>query len=165
MLSTTQKQGIKTLIPKKGKNRNLLKYWRALSLLNVDYKIIAKLLANRLINVLPKIISEDQCGYLKGRYIGCNIRKIEDCFLICEDEDRPGILLYIVYEKAFDSLNLKLIEKMLVAYNFGETFVNIFKIMYNDIKSTVTNNGRFSDWFELSRGVSKVVPCLPTCLF
>jgi len=40
---------------------------------NVDYKILTKVLANRLEKVLPKIINPDQTGYVKGRYIGENI--------------------------------------------------------------------------------------------
>ncbi len=48
---------------------------RQILLLQTDYKIVAKLLAEKLQNVLPSIIHEDQSGYLKGRYIGQNIRK------------------------------------------------------------------------------------------
>ncbi len=46
--------------------------------MNTDYKIIAKLLASRLKLVLPSIINNDQSGYLKGQYIGQNIRILED---------------------------------------------------------------------------------------
>ncbi len=70
-LSIEQKRSIITLLPpKKQKNRFLLKNWRTISLLNTDYKIIAKVLATRLQTVLPSIISDDQTGYLKDRYIG-----------------------------------------------------------------------------------------------
>ncbi len=46
-LSIEQKRGIITLLPKKGKNGLYLKHWRAISLLNIDYKVIAKFLATR----------------------------------------------------------------------------------------------------------------------
>ena len=112
------------------------------------------------------MIHEDQCGYVKGRYFAYNISKIEDCFQFCNNENNPGILLNIDFEKAFDSLNWKLIEKTLIHYNFGEVFINLFKLLYKNIKATVTNNGLFSDFFLWERGVSnKVVPCPPTCLF
>ncbi len=64
-LSIEQKRGIITLLPKTNKNRLFLKKWRPISLLNADYKIIAKILAIRLKNVLPHIINDDQTGYLK----------------------------------------------------------------------------------------------------
>jgi hypothetical protein len=55
-LSSEQKRGIISLIPKKGKDRLQLKNWRPISLLNTDYKILTKLLAKRLIHILPNII-------------------------------------------------------------------------------------------------------------
>ncbi len=46
-------------------------------LLNTDDKILTKTLSNRLFQILPHIIDEDQTGYIKGRYIGSNIRLME----------------------------------------------------------------------------------------
>ncbi len=63
---------------KKDKSRHFLKYWRPISLHNTDYKTIAKLIANRLKNVLPLLINNDQTGYLKNRYVGENIRLLQD---------------------------------------------------------------------------------------
>ncbi len=104
-LSIEQKRGVITLLPKKNKDRLFLKNWRPISLLNTDYKIIAKLLANRMKEVLPSIISEDQYGYLKGRYIGHNIRLLQDISFFTELKQLPCMLLAIDFEKAFDSLN------------------------------------------------------------
>ena len=68
ILSITQRQGIITLAFKKGDKLDL-KNWRPISLLNVDYKIITKSLTNRLKQVLPSIINQDQtCGVI-GRSI------------------------------------------------------------------------------------------------
>ena len=68
-MSISQKRGIISLIPKKDKNEKYLKNWRPISLLNNDYKIVTKALALRLEKVLPMIISSNQTGYVKGRYI------------------------------------------------------------------------------------------------
>jgi len=54
--------------------------------LNIDYKILTKVLANRLEKVLPKIINPDQTSYVKGRYIGENIRLIQDLMFYLEQE-------------------------------------------------------------------------------
>ncbi len=59
---------------KKDKSRHFLKNLPYISLLNTDYKIIAKLIAKRLKNVLPLLINNDQTDYLKNRYISENIR-------------------------------------------------------------------------------------------
>lgn len=67
------KRGIITLIPKKNRDPLSLKNWRPLTMLNVDFKIYSKALANRMKRVLPTIISEDQTGFMKGRNIATNI--------------------------------------------------------------------------------------------
>ena len=160
-LSTEQKRGVITLIPKKGKDRKLLKNWRPISLLNTDYKLITKMLANRIKKVLPYLINEDQTGYIKGRYIGYNIRKMEDCIQFLNVKKLPGILLSIDFEKAFDSLNWNYILSVLKELNFGDTFISYIKMIYNNIEATVINNGRTCNWFKLERGVRQGCPVSP----
>ena len=72
-LTISQRRGIITLIPKPNKDTLSLE-----NLLNVDYKILTKTIAKRLEKVLPKIINPDQTGYVKGHYIGENVRLILD---------------------------------------------------------------------------------------
>ena len=62
-LSTTQKEGIITCIPKSNKDRKFLKNWRPISLLNCSYKLASACLANRLKTVLSDLISKDQTGF------------------------------------------------------------------------------------------------------
>ena len=64
------KRGIITLLPKKDKPTDVLNELRPVTLLNVDYKIATKVMANRLAKVLPDIIWPNQTGYVKNRYIG-----------------------------------------------------------------------------------------------
>jgi hypothetical protein len=157
-LSIEQKRGIITLLPKKGKNRLFLKNWRPISLLNTDYKIIAKILATRLQEVLPSLINLDQSGYLKKRFIGQNIRILEDVSFFAKENNLPGILLSIDFEKAFDSLNWNFLFKTLKHVNFGDNFINYVKTMYNNIQSTVLNNGNTGTYFNLERGVRQGCP-------
>jgi len=157
-LSIEQRRGIITLIPKKNKNRLYLKNWRPLSLLNTDYKIITKILANRLKTVLPSIINHDQSGYLEGRFIGQNIRLIEDISFFTAAENKPGILLSIDFEKAFDSVNWNFLFKILSYLNFGNKIISYIKAVYNNIESTVINNGNTSKYFKLERGVRQGCP-------
>jgi len=63
-LSLTQRRGIIKLIPKKDAEPYLIKNWRPISLLNCDYKIAAKAIANRFKHVLPNLIDSDQTGFL-----------------------------------------------------------------------------------------------------
>ena len=92
-LSISQKRGIITLIPKQDSDLLDLQNWRPFTLLNTDYKIAAKALARRIEKVLPGIINSDQTGFIKGRYIGENIRLISDIMDYTKSENLPGILL------------------------------------------------------------------------
>jgi hypothetical protein len=109
-LSPFQTQGIITCIPKDGRDRRLLKNWRPISLLNVDYKIISGAIANRVKQVLPDIISNThiisntQTGFMKGRFIGENKRLVYDIMNYCQLHKLPDLLLMIDFEKAFDTI-------------------------------------------------------------
>ena len=75
-LPYTQKQGVITLLHKGNEpDKEDLNNWRPITLTNTDYKILAKILAERLSGVIPKLVSEDQVGSIRGRNI---IRAIDD---------------------------------------------------------------------------------------
>ena len=128
-LSIEQKRGLINLIPKKNKNRLILTNWQPISLLNTDYKLLAKILASRLQEVLPNIINEDQTGYLKNRFIGQNIRLLEDITFFTKNENLPGIIFSIDFEKAFDSVNWNFLYKSLKSFNFGDIFISYIRTM------------------------------------
>ena len=104
LLSVTQIRGLITLIPRKNKAANLLKNWRPITLLNCDYKIEAKCVASRIQKFLPRLIDNDQTGFLKNRFIGENIRLVDSVINYANKEQIPGLLLFIDFENAFDSL-------------------------------------------------------------
>ena len=78
LMSSSQRNGVITLIPKKDRDTSYINFFRPISLLTVDYKLLAKTLANRLKKCLSVLIHPDQSGFLKGRNIGNNIRLIID---------------------------------------------------------------------------------------
>ena len=121
-LTISQKQAIIKLLEKKGKDRTFLKNWRPISLLNVDYKIASKALANRIKKVLPELISVNQSAYVMGRYIGDTLRTIQDLLDFTRETNIPGLLICIDFEKAFDSVSWEFLNKALQAFNFGESF-------------------------------------------
>jgi len=126
--------------------------------INTTNKILAKILALRLVQVLPSVIHSDQCGYLQGRYIGDNIRTVADVIEYTRFKNMPGILLLLDFEKAFDTVSWSFIHKTLNAFNFGNTLRKWIQVMYNEISSTVTNNGHSSQFFMLSRGIRQGCP-------
>ena len=103
-MSSSQRTGSIILLPKKDRDPYFVKNHRPISLLNTDYKIIAKVMANRLKIFLHEIINDDQTGFMKGRNIGCNIRTIIDLIEYCNGNDIPGSIVLLDIEKTFDSV-------------------------------------------------------------
>ena len=97
-LSITQRRGIIKLITKKDAEPFFIKNWRPLTLLNSDYKIAAKSIANRLKPLLPDLINYDQTGFIRGRFIGENIRLIDSVICYAKENNIPGLLLFLDFE-------------------------------------------------------------------
>ena len=163
-LSTDQKRGIITLVPKKGKDICSLKNWRPISLLNIDYKILTKVLAQRLQIVLKQINNPDQVGYITDQFMGENIRTTPDILTYCNLTDKSTLITLIDFEKAFDTVSWSFLFKSLKAFNFGDSFIKWIKIIYSNIQSCVTNNGKSSNCFQLERGTRQGC-CLSALLF
>jgi len=156
-LPSSTRHAIISLIHKKG-DRKLLGNYRPISLTNTDYKIIAFVLANRLQGVLNTIIHQDQSGYIKGRYIGNNVRLVLDIYELCELEEREGALLMLDYQKAFDTLEWNFLYKVLSKFNFGNEFISWVKVLYDEPTFAVKNNGWISKKQRMYRGVRQGCP-------
>ena len=110
---TSFNTGIISLIHKSDQKDDLKNY-RPITLTNCDYKILAFVFAERLQNVITSIVHSDQVGYIKRRYIGCNIRNIIDIYDHLEENDIDGAILCIDFAKAFDTVEHEFISKTLV---------------------------------------------------
>ena len=108
---SAKRRGITSLIPKKSKDKTILENLRPISLLNVDYKILTKVIAKRIEKVLPTLINPDQTGYFKGRYIGENVRLIYDLIRCTEKLNQKGITIFLDLKKALDPLNGTISQK------------------------------------------------------
>ena len=98
--------GIISLIPKKNKQRDLISNWRPISLLNVDYKIISKAVAQRLKCVLPHLIHEDQTGFMQGRLITENIRKVLDVINHCKNKKSSNAIAFVPLKTVHTLVNI-----------------------------------------------------------
>ena len=71
---------------------------------------------------------------------------------------KPGFITLIDFEKAFDSVEWPFLLKTLKAFNFGNNFIHWITILYTKIQSCISNNGYFSEYFELGRGIKQGCP-------
>lgn len=91
-----------SLLPKPGKDPTLLGNHRPLSLLNSDYKILAKVLALRLEKVVPTIVHIDQVGFIPGRLSSNNMRRVFQVMHKASTSKSPAISESLDAEKAFN---------------------------------------------------------------
>jgi len=101
-LSILQRRGVITLLPKEESPLIELKNWRPITSLNVEYKIASKATARTIEPMLPHLIHADQTGFIKGRYVGENIRLINNLMEQTNATKTPGVLLALDFRKALN---------------------------------------------------------------
>ena len=127
----------------------------------MDAKICSKIIAKRIENVLPNIIHYSQTAYVKDRSIWEGLRLIDDILLFTKENNIPGILLTIDFEKAFDSVEWNFLFRVLESLNFGDTLIRWIKTLYKNSSSCVMNRGLSTGYFPLGRGVRQGDPLSP----
>ena len=113
--------GIVALIPKSDKDQRYISNWRPLTLLETLYKLISATLANRLKPVLDKNIGNEQMAYIPERYILECTRNTYNIFTHAKENNLPGVMIMIDFQKAFDSVGFKFIVTPLNMFGFGGT--------------------------------------------
>ena len=153
-------RGVINLIPKANKDTRRLKNLRPITLLNTDYKVIKKIMANCLKPVLEEtIINMDQKGFLRGRRISANIRKILDLVDYANETDEDIMVLSVDFQKCFDMIEFEAIFKSMEFLGFGENMISWAKTLYTDFTVAIQNNGYFSNKIRIQRSVHQGGPC------
>jgi len=156
-LSESQRRAIITLIHKKG-NKKQLKNYRPISLTNTDYKVLAFALSIRLQTVLDKVIGTQQTAYIKGRFIGQNIRSVLDIIEYTDREQIPGLMLCLDFHKAFDSLEWNFMISVLKKFHFGTSFIKWIHLLYDQPIAKIKVNGWISEPIRQTRGIRQGCP-------
>ena len=111
-LPLSMRHAMITLVHKKGDKDNLSN-WRPISLLNVDYKIGSKSLANRLQLGLEHVLHTNQTCNVPGCSITDNLLLIRDSFEYIYQKQYPIAMISLDQEKAFDCLDLSFLDKVM----------------------------------------------------
>jgi hypothetical protein len=96
-------------------------------------------------NLLPKIINEDQTGYVKNSFIGFNLRQIQDVIDYADLYKIEGAIIFRDFSKAVDSLEWDFKFGTLKHFRFNESFISWVKALYSYIQTCVINNGWVSE--------------------
>jgi hypothetical protein len=152
-------QSLIVLIPKL-KHCKTVKDFRPISLLGGVYKIVAKILANRLRSLVPKLVHPSQAGFVPGRSLA------ESCLSVwagLEAGPKQGdyVFLKIDFEKAYDRVEWRFLEDCLKVMNFGSLFRKWVGGLFKDAKAAIQVNGRISEGFPITRSVRQGCPLAP----
>jgi hypothetical protein len=115
-MSKPMRTALLSLIYKEKGDPELLMYYRPISLLTVDYKILAKYVSNVLAEVLPYLINANQTRFVRGRDMRENILLVKEIIRHTTEENLLGILILCDFEKAYDRVDrgflIQVLEKM-----------------------------------------------------
>ena len=102
---------------------------------------------------LPKLIHSDQRGFMKDRFIGQNVRLLNDLMQYTNVKKISRIFVFNDFEKAFDSIQWNFIKRRLELFNLGPFLTRWFSILYRNSEAALMNTGYMTDYFTVSRGV------------
>lgn len=142
-------QAIITLILKKDKDPTECKSYRPISLISVDCRLLSKILANRLDNILGSVIHSDQVGFIRKRNSSNNVRRLINIMWYVRDSNDPTAAISLDAEKAFDRIGTCFIHSELLGL---DKHLRWIEILYKDPEAAVQTNGLISSYFTLSRG-------------
>ena len=148
---------ITTLFYKEKGEIYLLKNYRPIALMNVDVKIITKLLSIRLNCVLPTIIHESQTAVM-GRQIGNSVHLVRDIIDYANKNDEGAALLFLDQEKAFDRVSHTFLFDAMKTYGFGDYFIHWIQLLYSNAFTRISLNGFLTEAIPLKCGVRQGCP-------
>ncbi|CAL1367617.1 unnamed protein product [Linum trigynum] len=149
------------LIPKV-QNVDCMKQFRLISCCNIIYKCIAKVLANRLKEVLPIVISQNQSAFIKGRLISDNVLLAHEMVRLYNRKSiSPRCVLKVDMMKAFDSVDWVYLETVMEAMRFPPQFINWIGVCLQSIKLSVCFNGGLCGYFSAQKGLRQGDPLSP----
>ncbi|RVW27451.1 Transposon TX1 uncharacterized 149 kDa protein [Vitis vinifera] len=148
------------LIPKKGGAEDLGDY-RPISLLGGLYKLLAKVLANRLKKIIDKVISPDQNAFIKGRQILDGSLIANEVIDSWQKRGEKCLICKLDIEKAFDNINWQFLLKVMHKMGFGSKWIGWMWSCISTIKYSMLVNGVPAGFFSSSKGLRQGDPLSP----
>nr|GEU32881.1 RNA-directed DNA polymerase, eukaryota [Tanacetum cinerariifolium] len=143
-----------TLIPKVP-NANMLKDFRPISLIGSSYKIIAKILANRLVTVLGTLVNETQSAFVADRQILDGPFILNELVQWCKKKNNQAMIFKVDFKKAYDSIRWDFLDDMLKKFRFGEKWCNWIQSCLRSSRGSVIVNGSPTKEFEFYKGLKQ----------
>lgn len=156
------RQAVISVIPKIGKNKTDCSSYRPISVLNIDYRLYASILAKRLENIIPDLIDTDQTGFVKNRQTQDNVRRALHLIDHMRNSDMESAVISLDAEKAFDSVRWEYLYLVLSRFGFNDQIIRCLNSLYSSPTARIKINGDLSKTISLERGCRQGCPLSPT---
>ncbi|GLI70416.1 hypothetical protein VaNZ11_015193 [Volvox africanus] len=152
--------GIIKVLYKKGDPKQPGNY-RPITLLCSDYRLLAKVLANRLGPALGRIISPEQSAFLPKRLIGASVLFLRHLPHLLRKLNRQGLLAFLDFAKAYDTVDRNFLMGAMEAMGAGPQLCSWTRILLSNTRARAMVNGFKSRLVKMEAGVRQGCPLAP----
>ncbi|CAI5479828.1 unnamed protein product [Closterium sp. Yama58-4] len=154
------KEVVTILLHKKG-DKDQLSNYRPITLLSFAYKILAKVIADRVKKVLHRVISPEQYGFIPGRRLTDGVALVADIIDAAKNGEEDWYLLLVDFQKAFDSVSRDFVFHVLHRMGFPPRMVTWIRGLHAGTTTKMLVNGWLGAGIEVVSGVRQECPLAP----
>ncbi|KAI3450765.1 hypothetical protein Pfo_007430 [Paulownia fortunei] len=149
------------LVPKSNQSQRAEEF-RPIACCNVFYKVIAKIIATRLGNVLDQIVNCAQSAFVRGRNISDNIQLVQELLRqYCRKRASPRCIIKVDIRKAYDSVNWEFLRSVLSGLGFPGRFIDWVMECVSTPSYSIALNGSIFGFFKGKKGLRQGDPMSP----